>query len=429
MHERQGWFQPLFEIFKDNAKVHMRVKTCLDTVLEQAAERNRVKHAERHRWIASLLFLAKNEVLNVLIAALTLIFCIYFLTQHTEVDENFWIEEMRYLKAVIKGNVDIVAIWGDILSLLAIRHLNSDSILHRDARNHYLEMFVRIRNAGDDVKGFFDRPSRHVEGDTDINNLSEGDISFELFEFDCAFQQCDEMSLYTLLLRQHDKYNTRHIDKLVAGLCTHYESTRGSAFEVLRAHPGFEKLRALAGGEQAQWPGVFSPGVVIFKHDLHHGCVNFPKQGQRIASVITVAAPCLPKLTPDGENFADASDLEDLRGKIWLVYRMAAHNGQQYLVLVPFASAMRCGAYRCHPVLVANEMKSILLNPEFKGWFRKVEFAVYTVPRNGPGNYDVFKEVFKDVKVQPRMFHVKDISCIPESTYPVQYHRVQLAAA
>ncbi|KAF8998125.1 hypothetical protein BDQ17DRAFT_1328984 [Cyathus striatus] len=141
--------------------------------------------------------------------------------------------------------------------------------------------------------------------------------------------------------------------------------------------------------------GVFSPGVVIFKHDLDHGCADLPKEEQRVASVITVAAPRLPKLTPDGEIFANESNLEDLRGKIRLVYRMAAHNGQQYLVL----GAMGCGAYRCPPVLVANEMKSILLDPEFKCWFRKVEFAVYSVPRNGPGNYDVFKEVFKDVKV------------------------------
>ncbi|KAF8985723.1 hypothetical protein BDQ17DRAFT_1289793 [Cyathus striatus] len=225
----------------------------------------------------------------------------------------------------------------DILSLLAIRHLNSDSILHPDVRNHYLEMFVRIRNAGNDVKGFFDRPLRHVDGDTDINNLSEGGYVLKMFEFfefsvpdetmlqimimiladvrgtrgeldvgtgttgqrvvidssgermkplheqlrekwkllqlvwkvlvrllkhprslssassmqstmlDYAFQLCDEMSLYIPLLRQHDKYNTRHIDELLAGLCTLYESIGDTAFESLRAYPGFEKLRSLAG--------------------------------------------------------------------------------------------------------------------------------------------------------------------------------------
>ncbi|KAF8998107.1 hypothetical protein BDQ17DRAFT_1247929 [Cyathus striatus] len=141
--------------------------------------------------------------------------------------------------------------------------------------------------------------------------------------------------------------------------------------------------------------GVFSPGVVVFKDDLDHGCVDLPREEQRVVSVITVAAPRGPDLTPDEKSFAKASDLEDLRGKIRLVYRMAARNGQEYVVL----GAMGCGAYWCPPLLVANEMKSILLDPEFKGWFRKVVFAVYSVPRNGPGNYGIFSEVFQNVKV------------------------------
>ncbi|KAF9002332.1 hypothetical protein BDQ17DRAFT_1326762 [Cyathus striatus] len=64
---------------------------------------------------------------------------------------------------------------------------------------------------------------------------------------DYAFQLCDEMSLYTPLPRQHDIYNTRHVDELLADLCTLYKYIGDSAFEVLRAHPGFEKLRTLAG--------------------------------------------------------------------------------------------------------------------------------------------------------------------------------------
>ena len=59
--------------------------------------------------------------------------------------------------------------------------------------------------------------------------------------------------------------------------------------------------------------------------------------------------------------------------------------------------AMGCGAYRCPPQLVAEEMRSISLDPEFKGWFCDVVFAVYTVP--GGVNFEIFEKVFEDVEV------------------------------
>lgn len=59
---------------------------------------------------------------------------------------------------------------------------------------------------------------------------------------------------------------------------------------------------------------------------------------------------------------------------------------------------MGCGAYECPPRLVAEEMKSVLLDAEFRGWFKKVVFAVYSVKNNGPGNFEVFEDVFKGVK-------------------------------
>jgi hypothetical protein len=61
--------------------------------------------------------------------------------------------------------------------------------------------------------------------------------------------------------------------------------------------------------------------------------------------------------------------------------------------------AMGCGAYLCPPGLVAGEMKAILLEPEFKGWFRRVAFAVYSKPDNGGGNFAIFEETFKDIYV------------------------------
>jgi hypothetical protein len=60
---------------------------------------------------------------------------------------------------------------------------------------------------------------------------------------------------------------------------------------------------------------------------------------------------------------------------------------------------MGCGAYGCPPRLVATQMRDILLEPEFRGWFKKVVFAIYSRPSNGPGNFEIFEDVFKGVEV------------------------------
>lgn len=61
------------------------------------------------------------------------------------------------------------------------------------------------------------------------------------------------------------------------------------------------------------------------------------------------------------------------------------------------SGAMGCGAYYCPPRQVAEEMRNILLEPEFKGWFQEIVFAVYATPGNP--NFEVFSEVFEDVEV------------------------------
>lgn len=86
------------------------------------------------------------------------------------------------------------------------------------------------------------------------------------------------------------------------------------------------------------------------------------------------------------------SELEDLRGKIRLVYRCAAHHGRTSLVL----GAMGCGAgaYRCPPEVVARETRCILEEEEFASWFEDVVFAVYADDRIGQRNLEVFHGEF-----------------------------------
>lgn len=134
--------------------------------------------------------------------------------------------------------------------------------------------------------------------------------------------------------------------------------------------------------------GVYSPAIVIFKDDLDHSCVDLPEDKREIVAVLTVAAPRLPEVLND--RLLNSSDIHDLREKIKLAYRMAGHDGKQVLVL----GAIGCGAYGCPPRHVAEEMKEILFDEEFVGWFKEVIFAVYPAGRTGQVNYDVFKEVF-----------------------------------
>lgn len=136
--------------------------------------------------------------------------------------------------------------------------------------------------------------------------------------------------------------------------------------------------------------GIISPQVVVFKETLDCGLVDLPIEQRHVVSVITVAAPCHPKLTDDGEDFAEPSQLNDLREKIILVLRLAASNGVTKIVL----GAMGCGAYGCPPRAVAREMKFALGHDEFVGWFDTVAFAVYATGPSGKYNLDVFTEVF-----------------------------------
>jgi uncharacterized protein (TIGR02452 family) len=138
--------------------------------------------------------------------------------------------------------------------------------------------------------------------------------------------------------------------------------------------------------------GIFSPDVVVFRDTLDRDCVEFPMEKRHVLAVMTVAAPCQPKLTADGMVFANVSDLDDLRKRILLILRMAAMNQVTNLVL----GAMGCGAYGCPPGAVAKEMKKALEFEEFEGWFEKVVFAVYAAGPSGKRNLEAFKEVFKD---------------------------------
>jgi uncharacterized protein (TIGR02452 family) len=140
--------------------------------------------------------------------------------------------------------------------------------------------------------------------------------------------------------------------------------------------------------------GIISPDVVVFKDTLDNMCVNLPPKERHVVAVFTVAAPCLPGVTEDGEDFSQEAKLQgvlyDLKERILLILRMAAMTGVTNLVL----GAMGCGAYGCPPRAVAREMKKALELLEFKGWFERVVFAVYAAGPSGQRNLEVFQDIF-----------------------------------
>jgi uncharacterized protein (TIGR02452 family) len=142
--------------------------------------------------------------------------------------------------------------------------------------------------------------------------------------------------------------------------------------------------------------GIMSPGVVVHRGTLDEDLVELPPQERCVVAVMTVAAPRFPKLSEDGNEFADADDLRDLREKILLVLRMAAEYRVTRLVL----GAMGCGAYGCPPRAVAREMKQALERDEFAGWFEVVSFAIYAAGPAGQRNLAAFRDVFGVVGVR-----------------------------
>ena len=127
--------------------------------------------------------------------------------------------------------------------------------------------------------------------------------------------------------------------------------------------------------------------MVVFKDTLENGCVYLEEKERQVVSVITVAAPRCSELT---EDKLEKNVLEEFREKVRLVLRCAAREGKTGLIL----GALGCGAYRCPPSLVARQMKGVLAEEEFRGWFEEVVFAVYGKGPMGAKNFGVFQEVF-----------------------------------
>ncbi len=138
---------------------------------------------------------------------------------------------------------------------------------------------------------------------------------------------------------------------------------------------------------------IYTPDVVVLRSDSSSAEVLPEKEWYKV-DVISCAAPNLREhpgnaMNPDPSKAVKISADELLkihmnRGRKILC--VAAANNIDTMVLGAFG----CGAFQNDPHVVSDAYRRIL--PKFKGYFRRIEFAVYCKPSE-TANYDVFEKI------------------------------------
>ena len=140
--------------------------------------------------------------------------------------------------------------------------------------------------------------------------------------------------------------------------------------------------------------GIYSPGLLVFRHgsDLAYKLREEPFR----TSVISVAALNFKEghktnniegnMSPDGGFTPQGEPI--MIDKIRTIYRIALSNGHDSVVLGAFG----CGVFKLKPELVSALFKKVLEEPEFKGKFRSVVFAMLAPA--GDNKYSAFYNDF-----------------------------------
>ncbi len=144
--------------------------------------------------------------------------------------------------------------------------------------------------------------------------------------------------------------------------------------------------------------GVFSPRVTVFRGNEEEG-YPFLKKPWTV-NMIAVAGVDTPDIIrgENGESLMSEGDAARTKNKIRTILRIAAENSQRFLVL----GALGCGAFSNPPAHVARLFRDVLLEPEFKGAFRAVHFAVKTDHNShGSLNFDAFQKELDGLTLPP----------------------------
>lgn len=129
---------------------------------------------------------------------------------------------------------------------------------------------------------------------------------------------------------------------------------------------------------------VYTPSVQIFRSNQLQGHAFI--QPYAASFIASAAYNCNPN-AGDVDAPQDFMEYRDsTKEKIRGVMRMAAEKGHDSIIL----GAYGCGAFGSDPKLVSQLFKEIFLEPEFKGQFREIAFAIIN-DKNGT-NFAPFKE-------------------------------------
>ena len=130
---------------------------------------------------------------------------------------------------------------------------------------------------------------------------------------------------------------------------------------------------------------IWSPCIAIIKD----------RQGNLLREMVetnVISAAAIRKPQLDSCGSMSIEDQGIVAEKIRSVLRCAAIKGIRKLIL----GAWGCGAYHNPPETIAILFDCVLKEPEFKGWFSEICFAIlddHNSPRGG--NYSVFKNIIE----------------------------------
>lgn len=133
-----------------------------------------------------------------------------------------------------------------------------------------------------------------------------------------------------------------------------------------------------------EFGGIFSHGITVFRDTQAKGyrLIDTPWH----VNFVAVAAYHLDRKTDQ----IPISKLDGTMRKIRAILRIAYNNGQRRLVLGAFG----CGAFNNPPKQMAELFRQVIEEPEFKGIFRQIVFAIIEDHNSKGINYEAFCEVF-----------------------------------
>lgn len=131
---------------------------------------------------------------------------------------------------------------------------------------------------------------------------------------------------------------------------------------------------------------VYSTGVKLFRHNEND---NY-KFMENHVDVSIIACPSVrhPELTKDFSDFKNKSDKLLMYKKICMIFKIAAHNGHDTVIL----SALGCGAFKCPAEQVAKLFRVAI--EKYKKYFKYIVFAIkQPVDAQSKNNYEIFRNI------------------------------------